>query len=33
MMTLLGSYLMKNEGFWGRFLELSGVLLIMANSA
>ena len=27
-----GSYLMKNEGFWGRFLELSGVLLIMANS-
>ena len=26
------SCLMKNEGFWGRFLELSGVLLTMANS-
>ena len=27
-----GSYLVKNEGFLERFLELSGVLLIMANS-
>ena len=26
------SYLMNKEGFWVRFLELSGVLLIVANS-